>query len=79
MWLFFRQLTLLGGVNTMSDAIGYFFLVALMIFLYYIPAMVADDRDHPQKDAILTMNAVLGWTFIFWGLALTWAMMKYDD
>lgn len=61
-----------------SDAIGYFLLVALLIFVYYIPSMVAEDRKHPQKNAILTMNALLGWTYVFWGLAMVWAMMEYD-
>ena len=49
---------------------------AALIFgalIYFVPAMVAFGRWHRQRLAILTLNALSGWTFLGWIGSLVWA------
>ena len=49
-------------------------LLALFLFaIYMIPTWVAERRKHKNKGAILVLNLLLGWTMIFWVVALVWA------
>jgi hypothetical protein len=41
--------------------------------LYFIPAIVARNRHHRQRQAILVLNLLAGWTAIGWIVALVWA------
>ena len=53
-----------------------FFVVAMLsmgavgIFIYLLPAIVAFNRKHPSKTAILVCDLLFGWTFLGWGIAL---------
>jgi hypothetical protein len=42
--------------------------------LYFAPALIAQDRQHDRRLAILVVNLLLGWTIVGWGLALVWAV-----
>lgn len=44
-----------------------------VIFLYWVPSMVASNRHHRDVGAISIINLFLGWTFIGWVIALAWA------
>lgn len=57
-----------------------YFIVLLVagIFFYFIPAIVANNRHHPQVGAITVLNFLLGWTLIGWVGALVWAMTNSD-
>jgi len=48
-------------------------LVALLIWLWLVPAIVAKRRRHPNQMAILVLTVLLGWTFLGWVVALVWA------
>jgi uncharacterized membrane protein len=48
-------------------------LLAIVVCIYFIPAIVAYDRKHPSRAGILTLNLFLGWTFIGWVVSLAWA------
>jgi hypothetical protein len=41
--------------------------------MYFIPALVARNRHHRQRQAILVLNLFAGWTAIGWIVALVWA------
>jgi len=41
---------------------------------YFLPGVLAYWRGHPQAGAIFVLNLFLGWTVIFWILALVWTM-----
>jgi type II secretory pathway pseudopilin PulG len=43
------------------------------IFLYIVPMVVADRRNHRNTLAISMLNLFLGWTVLGWILALVWA------
>ena len=50
-----------------------------VIMLYFLPAMVASARLHPNAAAIMALNLLLGWTFVGWALALVWALMRVEQ
>lgn len=54
---------------------GLIALLALLI-IYCAPAIVAAQRDHHNRQAILVLNLLLGWTLIGWIGALIWALTR---
>ena len=48
---------------------GHIILWAL-IFVYFLPAVIASHRRLPRKDHIIAVNALLGWTVVGWVIAL---------
>ena len=49
-------------------------ILALFLFvLYMIPTWVAERRKHKNVGGIAVLNVLLGWTFLFWVVALVWA------
>lgn len=53
-------------------------LGVLLIFVYFIPALVANNKQHPQASAITVLNLFLGWTLLGWVIALVWACSKQE-
>ena len=41
--------------------------------LYFVPVIVAYNRDTQGKNAVLVINVFLGWTFLGWVVALAMA------
>ncbi|MGD0460857.1 MAG: superinfection immunity protein [Tepidisphaeraceae bacterium] len=54
-------------------SIMYLGLLAAALFIYFLPFIVADQRQHPSAGAIAILNIFLGWTFLGWVVALVWA------
>lgn len=48
------------------------------ILIYFIPFIVASNREHPQTGAIFVLNLFAGWTFVGWLIALVWACTNQD-
>ena len=48
-------------------------LLAIAVYLYFIPAIVASKKKRQDAMAIFVLNLFLGWTFIGWVVALVWA------
>ncbi len=40
--------------------------------VYFLPAVLAASKNHPQAAAIFFVNLVLGWTIVGWVVALVW-------
>jgi Superinfection immunity protein len=55
------------------DGFGGLLLILGLFAMYFLPAIVASRRRHPQENAILLLNLFLGWTFIGWVIALVWS------
>ena len=49
------------------------FLVGLVV--YFLPAIIAAFRRHPNMLAIFLIDLLLGWTFLAWIGALVWAFI----
>lgn len=47
----------------------------VLLFLYFLPTLVAYGRNHPSAGAVMVINVFLGWTFIGWILALAWSLV----
>ena len=41
---------------------------------YFVPSIIAIWRDHHQKAGIILLNLLVGWTGVFWVLALVWSV-----
>lgn len=61
-----------GGVDFFKGIIMLLFGLAI----YLLPSAVALNRKHNNRSAIITLNILLGWTFLGWAGALVWAMTK---
>lgn len=63
----------------MSDSAGNgFVILAILIGLYFLPAIIAARRHHRNKTPIFLLNLFLGWTLIGWVGALVWSTTAQD-
>ena len=47
-----------------------------MLFLYFVPTLVAVLRHKHNLPAIAVLNVFGGWTAVGWVVALVWAVTK---
>lgn len=45
-------------------------------FIYFIPTLIAINRNHHNRNAIFALNLLLGWSFIGWAISLTWSLTQ---
>jgi uncharacterized membrane protein len=61
-------------------AYGLFVLgLILGMFLYLLPAIIADMRDAEHATAITWVNLLFGWTVLGWVAALIWACVEKPE
>jgi hypothetical protein len=46
---------------------------AFLLLTYFLPTIVAINRHHRNRMAIVMLNFLLGWTLIGWVAAMVWA------
>lgn len=46
----------------------------VLVAAYFVPTVVAFNRDHRNAAAIAALNLLLGWTFLGWIIALVWSL-----
>ncbi len=66
----------IGLGSVAGGAVGIFFAtiwLVLGVAFYFLPAIVASNRKHPNATAILVLNLLAGWTFVGWVVAMVWA------
>jgi len=51
-------------------------LVPLILGSYFLPTIIAVQREHRSSDAIFFVNLFLGITVIGWLVALVWSLMN---
>lgn len=51
-------------------------LAAIMLAVYFLPAIIASVREHARVTQITIMNVLFGWTIIGWVVALRMALEK---
>ena len=51
-------------------------IMLFILFLYFLPTVIAISRDHNNKVAIFILNIAGGWTGVLWLAALVWAVVK---
>ena len=52
------------------EPIGFSVFIFILIVLYFVPLIVALLRNHKQIGMVAVINIFLGWTLIFWVVAL---------
>jgi len=57
---------LLGLLFTILGILG--------LALYFLPSIIGYSKHHTQRNIILLINFLLGWTFIGWGACLVWSL-----
>lgn len=62
-----------AGHMPISSGILLLFIVILGLLFYFLPAIIAARRKHPQLKSIELLNIFLGWTFLGWIAALAWS------
>lgn len=51
----------------------------ILVFLSWLPVIIAFKRKHKSKWGIFALNFTLGWTGIFWIIALVWSLSNKGD
>lgn len=49
-------------------------IIFLILFLYFLPAVIATQRKHHNTRPIVLVNTFLGWTALGWLAALVWSV-----
>jgi hypothetical protein len=57
-----------------DEALGLVVVGLIGLCVYLLPTMIAYNRNHTSKMAILALNLVFGWSFVGWVIALIWAL-----
>ncbi len=57
----------------MNAIFGFLFLI-LLLFLYFLPTIIANEKKKKNTGAIFALNLLLGWTLIGWVITLVWAL-----
>jgi len=60
-------------LSSIGQNLGTSLLVLFAAVLYFSPALIAAGRYHRNRNAIVIMNLLLGWTGLGWIMALIWA------
>lgn len=55
------------------DILIFILMFAVLIYVYFIPSIIAVKRDHKNGLPIALLNLFLGWLFIPWVVAICWA------
>ena len=56
-----------------------FSVLGMMVCLYFLPYMVAHSRRAQNRNYILVLVAVTGWTVVGWIAAFIWAVIDQQD
>jgi len=48
----------------------------IVLPIYFLPAIIAAVRHHPQSVVIFMLNLLVGWTFLGWVAAIVWASIR---
>lgn len=66
-------------MNTGDNGILLVILMLLAgIWIYFMPALIASKRKHPNSGAIFALNLLLGWSLLGWVAALVWSVSQIN-
>lgn len=51
-------------------------LAPIVLLIYFLPSLTALKKNKANSIAILTLNLTLGWTLVFWVVALIWSYSR---
>lgn len=50
-----------------------------LLWMGFLPVWIARIRKHPHCLAIFLINLLLGWTLLFWLIAIVWAFIGKEE
>lgn len=56
------------------ESLAAILVLLFVLAVYLIPTIIAFARGHASKWGISVLNIVLGWSLVFWVVALIWAL-----
>jgi Superinfection immunity protein len=62
-----------GGPSMETWGVWFLFLL-ILLFFYFLPAVIASNRNTKHGGMIVFINFVFGWTVLGWIAALIWAI-----
>lgn len=77
-FLWFGTTSFLAGSPKLADG-GQVLLMLLtvpVVFVYFLPALVAESRHKRNAEAIFALNLLAGWTTAGWIIAFVWALTR---
>ena len=48
--------------------------IVMLLVAYFVPSIIAMLRRHNNAAAIFALNFLLGWTILFWIIAIVWSV-----
>jgi hypothetical protein len=54
--------------------VGGLILLLILAGMYFLPTIVAFNRNRHNKGAIFVLNLFLGWTVLGWVVSMVWAV-----
>ena len=54
-------------------------LIWFLLYLYFLPTIIAHHYDNENTKRIFFVNLVTGWTCLGWLLAFFWALLEKND
>jgi uncharacterized membrane protein len=54
--------------------VGGLILRFILVGLYFLPTIIAFNRNRHNKTAIFVLNLFLGWTVLGWVVSMVWAV-----
>lgn len=56
------------------ESLAAILVLLFVLAVYLIPTIIAFSRGHASKWGIGVLNIVLGWSLVFWVVALIWSL-----
>lgn len=56
------------------ESLAAILVMLFVLAIYLIPTIIAFARGHASKWGIGVLNIVLGWSLVFWVVALIWSL-----
>ena len=63
----------------LAGGLGAGILMVFCLWIAFLPLWIARVRKHPHSLAIFLINLLLGWTLLFWLVALIWAFVGKEE
>lgn len=54
-------------------------ILSLILLVYFLPSLLAQDNKHKQLGSLFVINIFLGWMLIPWVLCLAWAVSQNNN
>lgn len=69
-----------AGLSTVEHGDAGSAIIGIALFsVYFLPAIIANNRNHHNKGAVFALNLLLGWTLLGWIGALVWSLTRTED